>query len=618
MYHVRTLFWHKIWRGVVLHLLNWFKRFNLWETDKILSFCFLARQTDIRMRLQNFLREPMKVAGITVLFASCSNAPKRGKKCDEFKSLYHNILKLLFCGHISFLQRKPPPLEISPHMGKRYAIWRRSRIGSALVRVGQPICSERSAKFSFPHTPKHETRKTKYILVCFVSFLQVWTFHSVWYVRHCTASTVVPKYGPHLVHSTISFFVIFIWHWPPPLPVFFPWSYHTLLFSSDFWILCAIQSINQSIECWIVGIHFDSEIFCLWIYAAETLRDQYNFVLMSTPMISTPGTEPKQAEGWTLAVFLPKRQHTPEDEKKSVLQYVSVQTVKISSWNSDFISWRNGFFIFHRKAPVTKWLWISSNGKRPRWPANEPAKTRPLRILFVLLWSFIPKLTGPSPTEKVLKINRKHEWISTPKNYELFFSKKHKDFFSKTQQFFSKSTMICFQKHNDFFQKSTIIFFQKHNDFFSKRNDFFQKKNFLVKKHNHFFSKKHNHFFQKSTMICFQKHNDFFQKSTIIIFQKHNDFFSKRNDFFEKKYFLVKKHNHFFSKKDDFFQKHNDFFRKKKNFFSKKNVFCKKNTTIFFEKCGFLNIFLSFFMSCIDFFIQRYVFFHVRHGVFAG
>ena len=30
----------------------------------------------------------------------------------------------------------------------------------------------------------------------FVSFLQVRKFHSVWYVRHCTASMVVPKYGP--------------------------------------------------------------------------------------------------------------------------------------------------------------------------------------------------------------------------------------------------------------------------------------------------------------------------------------------------------------------------------------------------------------------------------------
>ena len=49
----------------------------------------------------------MRVAEISiVLFASCSNGPKRGKKCDEFKSLYQNILKLLFCGQISLLQRK--------------------------------------------------------------------------------------------------------------------------------------------------------------------------------------------------------------------------------------------------------------------------------------------------------------------------------------------------------------------------------------------------------------------------------------------------------------------------------------------------------------------------------
>ena len=87
----------------------------------------------------------MKVAEISgVLFASCSNAPKRGKKCDEFKSLYQNILRLLFCGHISLLQTKTTPLEIPPHMGKRYAIWQRSPIGNALVRVRQLICSELS------------------------------------------------------------------------------------------------------------------------------------------------------------------------------------------------------------------------------------------------------------------------------------------------------------------------------------------------------------------------------------------------------------------------------------------------------------------------------------------
>ena len=145
LYHVRTIFWHKIWRGVVLYLLHRLKRFNLYETDKILGFRSVAGQTDIRLRLQNLLGEPMKVAEISgVLFASCSHAPKRGKKCDEFKSLYQNILKPLFCGHISLLHRKTIRLQIPPHMGKRYAIWWKSRIGSTLVRVRQPICSELS------------------------------------------------------------------------------------------------------------------------------------------------------------------------------------------------------------------------------------------------------------------------------------------------------------------------------------------------------------------------------------------------------------------------------------------------------------------------------------------
>ena len=150
MYQVRTIFWHKIWRGVVFPLQQRFKRFNLYETDKTLGFRFLAVQTDIRLGLQNFLREPMKVAEISgVLFASCSNAPKRGKESDEFKSLYQNILKLLFCGQISLRPRKTTPPEIPPHMGKRYAVWRRSRIGSALVRVRQPLWSERSAMATY-------------------------------------------------------------------------------------------------------------------------------------------------------------------------------------------------------------------------------------------------------------------------------------------------------------------------------------------------------------------------------------------------------------------------------------------------------------------------------------
>ena len=127
---MRTIFWHKVWRDVVLPLLNRLKRFNPQEADKIFGFRFLAEQTDIRLRLQNFLRKPMKVAEISsVLFVACSNAPKRGKKWDEFKSLYQYILKLLFCGHISLFQRNATLLQIPPYMGKRCAIWRRSRYG---------------------------------------------------------------------------------------------------------------------------------------------------------------------------------------------------------------------------------------------------------------------------------------------------------------------------------------------------------------------------------------------------------------------------------------------------------------------------------------------------------
>ena len=87
----------------------------------------------------------VKVTEISgALFASCSTAPKRGKKCDEFMSLYQNIFRLLFCEHISLLQRKTTPLQIPPHMGKKYGIWRSSCVGSALARVCQPLFSERS------------------------------------------------------------------------------------------------------------------------------------------------------------------------------------------------------------------------------------------------------------------------------------------------------------------------------------------------------------------------------------------------------------------------------------------------------------------------------------------
>ena len=140
--------------------------------DKIFGFRFLAGQTDIRLRLQNFLREPMKVAETAgVLFASYSNKPKHGKKCDEFKSLYQNILKLLFCGHISLFQRKTTPPQIPPHMGKRPAIWRRSRIASALVRIRQLICWERSTMATYQlHRPGLKHYSTIRLLTRSVKF----------------------------------------------------------------------------------------------------------------------------------------------------------------------------------------------------------------------------------------------------------------------------------------------------------------------------------------------------------------------------------------------------------------------------------------------------------------
>ena len=80
-----------------------------------------------------------------------------------------------FCGHVSLLQRKTTPLEIPSHMGKRYAIWRRSRIDSALIRVGQPICSELSdmATYLFHRSGlKHYSRIR--LLTLIVKFDGIW------------------------------------------------------------------------------------------------------------------------------------------------------------------------------------------------------------------------------------------------------------------------------------------------------------------------------------------------------------------------------------------------------------------------------------------------------------
>ncbi|GAU99187.1 hypothetical protein RvY_10223 [Ramazzottius varieornatus] len=72
-----------------------------------------------------------------------------------------------------------------------------------------------------------------------------------------------------------------------------------------------------------------------FVETATLLRDKYHFVLMSTPTVRSNGEE-KQAEGWTMAVFLPRHQHTPHDEKKSILQYEQA-TLQMMV---DFVKWK--------------------------------------------------------------------------------------------------------------------------------------------------------------------------------------------------------------------------------------------------------------------------------------
>ena len=176
----------------------------------------------------------MKVAEISgVLFASCSNKPKRGNKCDEFKSLHRNILKLLFCGHISLLQRKTIPLQIPPHMSKRYAIWRRSRIGSALVRVGQPICSELSAMAAYLF---HRSGLKHYNTIRFL-MLRV-KFDGIW------------RRTPELEHLPWTAFIRCVWNtlFPIKAPFAKKCSFSDLCI---FWLLSSTKSVLlYLVTCW--------------------------------------------------------------------------------------------------------------------------------------------------------------------------------------------------------------------------------------------------------------------------------------------------------------------------------------------------------------------------------
>ena len=182
----------------------------------------------------------MKVAEISgVLFASFSNAPKRGKKCDEFKSPYQNILQLLFCGHISPLQRKTTPLQIPPHMGKRYPIWRRSRIGSALVRVRQPICSEHSAMATYLfHRSGLKHYSTIRLLTLRVKFDGIW-----------------PR-TPELEHLPWTAFIRCIWN--VLFPITAPFAKKMLLFWSLHFLSAFFHKISSNVSRNMLKIQTES------------------------------------------------------------------------------------------------------------------------------------------------------------------------------------------------------------------------------------------------------------------------------------------------------------------------------------------------------------------------
>ena len=84
----------------------------------------------------------------------------------------------------------------------RKCVEKRDFLGTLLVTWRQ------REEFLSPAHPAHSAHPAHPRTEMFLSlFWQVRTFHSVWYVRHCTASTVVPKYAPHLVVTEYDCFV---------------------------------------------------------------------------------------------------------------------------------------------------------------------------------------------------------------------------------------------------------------------------------------------------------------------------------------------------------------------------------------------------------------------------
>ena len=140
--------------------------------------------------------------------------------------------------------KKTPPLQIPPHMGKRYAIWRRSRIGNALVWVGQPICSERLAmEANLFHRSGLKHYSTIRLLTLRVNLMEYDEEHWSWSTcreqrlfavlgrRSFLSNTLRQKNAPLLI---LAFFVLFSSTKSVPMCLVTCWKYKpSLIFISS-------------------------------------------------------------------------------------------------------------------------------------------------------------------------------------------------------------------------------------------------------------------------------------------------------------------------------------------------------------------------------------------------
>ena len=115
--------------------------------------------------------------------------------------------------------------------------------------------------------------KTEHVLSL---FWQVCTFHSVRYVRRCTASTVVPKYGPHLVQTPTAH-----------------------MFGAGLSLITQTHMIDYAFTVYVRMRPVPADLFLLSLYPREMLLLQLIFSLLSRVILSSkiPSFPPDESNG---------------------------------------------------------------------------------------------------------------------------------------------------------------------------------------------------------------------------------------------------------------------------------------------------------------------------------